>query len=88
MSTLPADAQPSKPEALWRATSPSRTPQQIAQQFVDELYPGRQVVDFEGAWTSVMSVRDATFTGSFRLEDGTRVYKITCNRHGEYEVMV
>lgn len=64
----------------WRTTAPNRSPQQIAQQFADELYPGRHVVEFFGEWDY------PAYRGSFQLRDGLRTYAIIGNRLGEYEV--
>lgn len=70
------------PNEKWRTTDPSRTSNQVAQHFADELFEGRKIVNFTGTWTNLK------FQGDFQLAGGLRTYKIRADQYGEYEISV
>lgn len=67
-------------ENSWTTTDPNRTPQQVAQHFADECYPGRKIELFEGNWFNL------NYAGRFRLVRGNRWYAITADHYGNYEI--
>jgi hypothetical protein len=67
--------------STWRSTpSPNRRPTEIAAEFVNEYYPGREVAAFTGEWIGL------EYAGSFQLAGGNRLYRITGDRYGNYEI--
>lgn len=64
----------------WTRTNPNKSPEQIIQQFVEELFPGRKALPPDGKWYAY------DYRGTFKLVDGTRTYGITCDRWGKYTI--
>jgi hypothetical protein len=64
----------------WTVTNPNKGPKQIIQQFVDDVFPGRKAMPDDGKWYAY------DYRGTFKLVDGTRTYRITCDRYGKYVI--
>jgi hypothetical protein len=72
---------------LFRTMEPKLSPQQAADRFAAEYWPGwtRKAVDLKGGWKHVARSL-SEYSGTFSVTDGVAVYRLACSTAGEWTV--